>query len=155
MSTSKPAPRRSPRTSTAKSSNEKPSTTDQMAEDASATTVEYPDGAPEFLVPLAVRPRTRRAEFKRRYARVLEGYERADKLRKALDEDNPPMSDQMKIMAELDDVYQGIVDMLAIAAVDPEKYQVWADEVEDAELLQAFNAYNVRTQPGEASSSTS
>lgn len=152
MTTSKSTPRRAPR---AKAEDEKPSTTDQMAEDAAAAPIDYPDGAPEFLVSLAIRPRSRRAEFKRRYAAVLEGYERADVLRKALDQDEPPMSDQMKIMAEMDDVYQAIIETLAIAAVDPEKYEAWADEVDDDELLQTFSAYNTRTQPGEASSSTS
>jgi hypothetical protein len=154
MTTSKSTPRRAPR-STGKAEGEKTSITDQMGEDAQAATVEYPDGAPEFIVPLAIRPRSRRAEFKRRYAAVLERYERANKLRNALDEENPPPSEQMKIMAELDEVYQAVIEALEIVAVDPEQYKMWADEVEDADLMQTFTAYNVRTQPGEASSSTS
>lgn len=152
MTTSKSAPRRTPRT---KAVEEKPSVVDQMAEDAAADSVEYPEGAPEFLVPLAIKPRSRRAEFKRCYAKVLENYERTDELRRQLSQEDPPMSKQMEIMAELDEVYQAIVDTLSIAAVAPDEFQVWADEVDDADLLQTFNAYNTRTQPGEASSSAS
>lgn len=156
MTTSKPAPRRAPRASTAKVAAAKPSIVDEMAEEAEAPE-EYPPGTPEFLVPLAIRPRSRRAEFKRRYALVLDKYEKMREFKDVIEaEESPPPPEQMRIMAELDDVLQSIDDTLRLAAVDEAKYTEWSDSLEDDDqLMQVFHVFQKRSQPGEASSSTS
>lgn len=154
MTTSKTTPRRTPRTTAAKTEDEQPSTTDQLAEDA--VPPEFAPGTPEFLVPLAVKPRSRRAEFKRLYAEVIERYESVSKYRELVEaKDEPPVSEQMRISADLDLVAQAIDDVLRFVAVDQDAYAAWSDDVSDDELMKAFNTYQKRAQPGEASSSTS
>jgi hypothetical protein len=47
-----------------------------------------------------------------------------------------------------------IEDYLRIVAADEDKFQAWALEVSDADLLRTFRVYQRKTQPGEAESST-
>lgn len=154
MTTAK-SPRRAPRaTPKPESKPDEPSTVDQLAEDA--TPEEFEPGTPEFLVPLAVKPRGRRAEFKRLYADVIARYEDIVKYRAAVQaEEELPMSEQMRISAELDEVGQAIDDLLRFVAVDRAAYDAWSGEVSDDDLMKTFNIYQKRAQPGEASSSTS
>lgn len=155
MTTAKSPRRAAPRaTPKPEPKPDEPSVVDQLAEDAAPP--EYPPGVPEFLTPLAVKPRSRRAEFKRRYAVVVERYEAIVKYRAIVEaKENPPMSEQLRISAELDEVGQAIDDMLRFVAVDPDAYEAWSAEVEDNDLHTTFNVYQKRAQPGEASSSTS
>lgn len=155
MTTAKPSTRRAtPKAASAKSDT-KPSTVDEMAEEA--VPVDYPPGTPELLSPLSLRPRSRRAEFKRRYSSIVKKYESMKELRAIVEADqDPPEHEKLRISAELDDVYQAIDDVLRIVAADPQVYAVWSDELEDDNVLMTvFNVYQRRAQPGEASSSMS
>lgn len=131
---------------------DEPSVVDQLAEDALPT--EYPEGAPELLPYLALRPRSRRAEFKRRYAEVVEFQKKISAKHKSVT-DKSPLADQMRMAADLDDLYERIDQVLEIAAADAKAYRAWSDEVDDETLMRTFNVYAVRSQPGEASSSAS
>lgn len=154
MTTARSNTRKTP----SKPSSPKPSLVDQMGEDAAAADAEFPEGAPEFKPPLALRPRSRRAELKRRLAEAAERFDKVNELRKDLGEDGdeePPVAVKMRVAAEMDELYQAIDDALRVAAVDPEAYAAWSDEASDEELGQTFNAYQARSQPGEAPSSAS
>jgi len=137
---------------------DEPSLVDQLADEVKTKTA-FPPGAPELKVMLAIQPRSRRAAFKRRYAEVAEASTGVRKLEsetnKIKDTDERKPAAQLRLWAEADDLYQHIIDMLRIAAVDEEKFDVWADEVSDEDLNATFAAYQERAQPGEAPSSTS
>jgi len=133
-------------------SKEQPSLVDQLAEDAAPE--EYPAGVPELLPFLQIRPRSRRAEFKRRYAEVIDFQKKVSAKYKAVT-GKAPLSEKMRMAADLDDLYERIDQTLEIAAADPKAYRKWSDEVDDENLLKTFNVYSVRSQPGEASSSAS
>ena len=130
---------------------------DQMAEDAVEVPTEYPPGVPELKTMLAIQPRSRRAAFKRKYAEVAEfmatvrDLEKSTKKIKNADERQVA---ELRLWAEVDELYQRIVDALRIAAVDETKFDAWADEVQDEDLQTTFAVYQQRTQPGEAPSST-
>lgn len=139
--------------------NETPSVVDQMAEDVEAADapVEYPPGAPEFKVLLAVR-RGRRAEFKRLLADI------ADKSNLARDGQNAlkKIKDERRkerelflLSAQIDEAMELIEQALRLVAVDTEKYDAWVADVSDADLQATWGAYQNRTQPGEASGSAS
>ncbi|HEX6969046.1 MAG TPA: hypothetical protein VF174_09590 [Micromonosporaceae bacterium] len=131
---------------------EQPSLVDQLAEDAVPT--EYPEGAPELLPFLQLRPRSRRAAFKRQYAEVIDLQKEVTSRSKGVTEKSSP-SAQMRLAADLDDLYEQIDQLMQLAAVDEAAYRKWADEVDDETLLVTFNVYAARSQPGEASSSAS
>jgi hypothetical protein len=133
-----------------------------MGDDAEAVDAptEYPEGVPALKSFLAIRPRSRRAEFKRK---LSEFFAQQDKVQKIQDDmlelqkqsGKVDQAAQMSVWADADDMYQLVDDLLRIAAVDPEEYAAWSDEVDDNDLMTTFNVYQQRTQPGEASSSTS
>ena len=131
---------------------QQPSVIDQLAEDALPT--EYPEGAPELLPYLQLRPRSRRAQFKRKYAEVIAFQEELQKKHKGITPESP-VADQMRLSADVDELYERIDELMELAAVDPGAYRKWADEVADEMLLQTFQVYAQRSQPGEASSSAS
>lgn len=137
------------------------SVVDQMAEDAEAVTTppEFPPGAPELKPLLAIRPRSRRAEFKRRYAEIAEqkplieaAQKESAKLKQGSDE---RYAAELRLWAQMDDFYEKVDGALRLAAIDEDAYTKWSDEVGDEDLAQTFSAYQARTQPGEAPSSTS
>lgn len=137
------------------------SVVDQMAEDAEAVTAppEFPAGAPDLKPLLAIRPRSRRAEFKRRYAEIAEqkpGMEVAQKAAAKLKQGSDERyAAELRLWAQMDDFYDKVDAALRLAAIDPDAYAAWSDAVSDEDLAQTFSAYQARTQPGEAPSSTS
>jgi hypothetical protein len=147
------------RTGTVKKADE-PSVVDAMVEDAEQVTAppEYPAGAPEFKVLLAVRPRGRRADFKRLLASIAEKSpelrERQEAL-SALTGKSEREAASYRLWADMDEVNELVEDALRIAAVDLEKFDTWATEASDEDLQATWVAYQSRAQPGEASSSTS
>jgi hypothetical protein len=131
---------------------------DQMAEDAVEVPTEYPPGVPELKTMLAIQPRSRRAAFKRKYAEVAEymsTVRELEKNTKKIKSDDERQVAELRLWAEVDELYQRIIDALRIAAVDEAKFDAWADEVSDEDLQATFAVYQQRTQPGEAPSSTS
>lgn len=137
------------------------SVVDAMAEDAEAVTAppEFPPGCPELKPLLAIRPRSKRAEFKRRYAEIAEQKPLIDEAQKAVTKlkagSDARYAAELRLWAEMDDFYEKVDAALRLAAIDEDAYSKWSDEVGDEELAQAFNAFQARTQPGEALSSTS
>jgi hypothetical protein len=135
------------------------SVVDQMGEDATPVAPdEYPPGTPELKPMLSIRPRSRRAEFKRKISEInaalaeCKRIEAEGKRAKGVEEQQ---SAQFRLSAAMDDLYQIMDEALTLAAVDPDAYAKWSDEASDVDLNAAFTVYQRRTQPGEASSSTS
>lgn len=137
------------------------SVVDQLADDAESVEApkEYPPGVPALKTLLAIRPRSRRAEFKRRYAEVAELNVKVKALQaeatKHKSGSNERYAADLRVWAEMDDMLDIVDKALRLAAVDPEAYAAWSDEVSDDDLMLTFNVYQQRTQPGEALSSTS
>lgn len=132
-----------------------PSMVDQLAEDAIPD--EYPAGSPELLPYLQIRPRSRRAAFKRKYAELAELQESAQLVQKAakVDDADGDVADKLRLWADLDDIYQLMEELLEMAALDSAAYQKWLLEADDQALATVFQVYVKRSQPGEASSSAS
>lgn len=135
---------------------EKTTKLDAIADDAELP--EYPEGAPLLQSYLKIRPRSKRAEFKRKFADVSEMQKEIDAIKAsgALNEAGDNQAAKLRAWAQLDDMYQQIDELLEMAAVNPAAYREWSDTTEDdTQLVAVFNAYMKRTQPGEASSSAS
>src|SRR5690606_29149193 len=66
---------------------QQPSVSDQLAEDALPTA--YREGAPELLPYLQLRRRSRRAQFKRKYAEVIAFQEELQKKHKGITPESP------------------------------------------------------------------
>lgn len=134
--------------------NEEPSVLDALVDDAAAPT-DYPEGAPLLQPYLQIRPRSKRAEFKRKFADLGKIQDKVKEVRKSglLTSEDP--SDQLRLSAELDDMYEQMLELLEMAAVSPAAFREWAEAVDDGDLIAVFNVYMRRTQPGEASSSAS
>ncbi len=128
------------------------SAVDDLADDAVPAV--YPEGAPLLRPYLQIRPRSRRAEFKRKFADFTALQGKLDEIRQsgALGED-AGHADRLRAWADLDDMYQKMDELMALAAVNPDAYREWSDEVDDADLVAVFNVFMQATQPGEASSS--
>jgi hypothetical protein len=142
------------------SDNEKTSVIDQMIEDVEATEApqEYPVGAPEFKVLLALRPRGRRAEFKRLLADIAEksGQARDGQVTlKRVKDERRKERELFLLSAYIDEALELIDKALRLVAVDEAKYDAWSAEASDEDLQTTWAVYQNRTQPGEASSSTS
>lgn len=125
---------------------------DDLADDAVPPV--YPEGAPLLRQYLQIRPRSKRAEFKRKFADFTAMQAKVDEIKKsgAL-ADDADQGDRLRAWADLDDMYQQMDDLMALAAVDPDAYREWSDEVADDDLVNVFNVFMKATQPGEASSS--
>jgi hypothetical protein len=135
---------------------------DALHEDAGALE-EYPAGCPELTPYLKLRPRSRRSQFKRQLAEVtkLEDMVRdLNKRVKAIRTTKKPTPEgaaiQLRLMADVDDMYQEMDTLLSIAAVDAEAWREWSDNLaDDNDLARVFQLYMKRSQTGEASSSAS
>jgi hypothetical protein len=142
------------------------SVVDQMAADA-APPVEYPPGTPELVEIKHVRPRQRRADVKREFKKFQVVQEKLDGFRSAgvfdeLDESaeekpaDPGLPEQrIEASAVLDEMLQTMDDVLGMCASDPAAYQRWSAEADDDLLSTVFGVWSARSQPGEASSSSS
>jgi hypothetical protein len=154
MTTAKP---RTPRKTPVKPAAELPSVVDQMGEDAALPT-EYPPGVPELRPLLDVRPRGRRAEFKRLLAKVAERSPELQREQQGLEGIKSVEAREvasLRLWASMDDLFEVIEEALRLVAVDPGKFDTWVAEASDEDLQIAWAVYQQRTQPGEASSSTS
>lgn len=136
---------------------EQPSAVDELAADA--VPAEYPEGAPLLQPYLQIRPRSKRAEFKRKYAEFADIQSQMQKVEASgvLKDDGGADPDrgaaQLRVWADMDDYYQMMDDLMAMAAVNPDAYREWSDEADDAELVAVFQVYAKRSQPGEVSRS--
>jgi len=133
---------------------------DQMAADVEAIDVpaEFPPGTPELKSYLALRPRSRRAEFKRVLAQVAEMSPQLKREQAAiakLKEEGAREAASMRLWASLDELYELVEKALRLVAVDAEKFDAWAAEVDDDTLQLVWAVYQQKAQPGEASSSAS
>lgn len=135
---------------------------DALRDDAAALT-EYPTGCPELIPFLELRPRSRRARFKRKFAEctaledtVKDVQKRAKKLA-ATTKVTPELAAlRMRLSADVDDLFGLMDEVLSIAADDEAKWRVWSDGLDDDnDLARVFQLYMQRSQPGEASSSAS
>lgn len=145
------------------------SAVDRLADDAAAAKpdaveapTEYPAGAPALKPMLAIRPFSKRAEFKRRYAEVAQAKGMIAEAQREVAQIDPKKDEdahyaaQLRLWAVMDDVYEKVNAALRLAAVDVEAYDAWSDTLEDDnDLMTTFNVYQYRTQPGEARGSTS
>lgn len=154
-----------------------PDAVDQLADDAAAETLEYPEGAPELLPVLAL-PRMRRADAYEVLGHIQDQQRQVKQLER--DDEGEPTGDpdlddglteedaELKPV-ELDPLSYGaqyrvvayIEQYLGVVAKSPKAYAAWVagpngnDGVSDADLVKTFNVYMRRSQPGEAASSTS
>lgn len=150
-----------PRTRTTTKTDADPSVVEQMADDAATATApkEFPPGAPEFKALLGVRPRSRRAEFKRCYAAIAE-MNVTIKALQAEAKQHDEGSDQryaaeIRLWAQMDELGELAEAALRLVAVAPDAFEAWVLEVSDEDLMTTFSAYQAMAQPGEASSSAS
>ena len=141
---------------------DEPTVLEQLAEDAEQIDqpTEYPKGAPALKPMLAIRPFSKRAQFKRYYAEVAEFKAELDKMQAEVKKhkagSNEHYAAQILMWAAMDEVFERVNAALRLAAVDPEAYDRWSDNLQDDnDLMTTFNVYQQRTQPGEASSSAS
>lgn len=146
-----------PRAVAKKDTAPKVSVVDSLAEDAAAVEMptEYPKGAPSLRPMLAIRPFSKRAEFKRRYAEVAETKGKLTELQAELAQleqgTDAHYAAQLRMWAAMDDIFEKVNDALRLAAVDQEAYDAWSDALtDDNDLMTTFNVYQQRTQPGEA-----
>jgi len=135
---------------------------DALREDADAL-AEYPPGCPELVPFLELRPRSRRARFKRKFAEctaledtVKDVQKRAKKL-SATSKVTPELQAlRMQLSADVDDLFGLMDEVLEIAAADEVKWRAWSDGLaDDNDLARVFQLYMTRSQPGEASGSAS
>jgi hypothetical protein len=141
----------------AKKAEPEVSVVDQLADDAATVEMptEYPKGAPALKVMLAIRPFSKRGEFKRRYAEVAETKGELAKLQAELTSleqgTDAHYAAQLRVWAAMDDIFEKVNAALRLAAVDVEAYDAWSDGItDDNDLMTTFNVYQQRTQPGEA-----
>lgn len=142
---------------------DEPTVIDEMAAEAVPEPVEYPAGTPLLKPYVQIRPRSKRALFKRQYAQFTNMQDTVSALSKAARDagsddavklpDVAQAAENMRLWADADDLYQQMDDLMRLAAVDDTEYTVWSDQVDDKDLIRAFQAYMQESQPGEASSS--
>lgn len=139
---------------------DEPTLIDALADEAAPEPAEYPVGAPLLKPYLQIRPRSRRAEFKRRYAEFATMQDTVGALAKAANATDAPKlpeaqqaAENMLLWADADDLYQKMDDLMRLAAVDEVEYTAWSDDADDKDLIATFQVYMRVSQPGEASSS--
>lgn len=129
------------------------------AVDDEAIPPEYPPGAPVLMTIAQIRPRSKRAEFKRKLADFTGLQEAAEKMQAGASATKPDgkadQPTQIRTWADMDDLYQLMVELMELAAVNPEHCLEWTDAADDQELLAVFQVFMRKAQPGEAPSSTS
>lgn len=139
---------------------DEPTLIDALAAEAAPEPAEYPAGAPLLKPYLQIRPRSRRAEFKRQYAKFATMQDTVGALSKAANATDAPKlpeaqqaAENMLLWADADDLYQKMDDLMRLAAVDEVEYTAWSDDADDKDLIATFQVYMRVSQPGEASSS--
>jgi len=122
--------------------------------DEEANPPEYPDGSPLLMTIAQIRPRSKRAVFKRLLADFLEKQGAVNLLVPKADSDATDQATKVRSWAEMDELYQQMAELMELAAANPEHCVAWTDEADDAQLLAVFQVFMRRAQPGEAPSST-
>lgn len=131
----------------------KPSAVDALQDDAAPA--QMPEGAPEFRSYLRL-PFRKRARFYRSFASLQDKQEQVSKLdRKQKTKKGLTKEEMADAAGQFYEVLGEMEDLLRIAAVDPEVFETWMENVEDEEFQRTFSAYVQWSQPGEASSSDS
>lgn len=127
-------------------SDDEPSVSEQMAEEARAAKTRKPKGSPQ-LWPFAQLPRRRRADF---FA-PLRGLNIA-----ALSGIDPSNVEDLGAAADLFSLLAGIEDALRVVAVPDAgvDFDEWAEKATDETLMALFQWYMDRFTPGEAKSSS-
>jgi hypothetical protein len=137
------------------------SVVDQMADDANPP--EYPEGAPALIEYRYLYPRSKRGEFKRKLATFQESQTKLNAAKEAglfeqIEQDDLTAEQQqarIMLAADADDMFALMDDLMRMCAANPDGYDAWARSVDDAGLAKVFEVFMQRSQPGEASSSTS
>lgn len=142
-----------------------PSVLDDIAQDALTSVADvaddYPEGTPELVPYLQLRPRSRRAAFKRKYAEFARIEDQVKDMNRRLKEVGDDVevtpevtSLRMRLWADADDMYQLMDETLELAASDEVAYRAWSDNMDDDnQLSTVFSLYLKLSQPGEALSS--
>ena len=105
-----------------------------------------------------MRPRSRRGEFKRLLAELTELNPQLRAEQAAISEIKDQAAREaasMRLWARMDEMYEIVEKALRLVAVDVEKFDAWAAEVSDEDLQTTWAVYQMKAQPGEASSSAS
>jgi hypothetical protein len=134
---------------------------DERVDDANPP--DYPDGTPTLIEYRFLYPRSKRGEFKRLLAKFRGSQ---DKLNSAKDDglfdedkDDELTAEQqearIELAADADDLFDLMDRLMRMCAADPDEYDAWTRKVEDTVLTEVFTVFMARSQPGEASSSTS
>lgn len=138
------------------------SVVDQMADDANPP--EYPEGTPALIEYRFLYPRSKRGEFKRLLATFRRSQEKLNTAKDGglfdeVDKDDELTAEQqearIELAADADDLFDLMDRLMRMCAADPDVYDAWTRQVEDAVLTEVFSVFMARSQPGEASSSTS
>lgn len=109
---------------------------------------EYPEGAPLLTPYPKIRPRSKLAQFKRRFAEVAALQERVTNAMPAgAFEPDASTAGKLAVWADADALLAAMDELMALAAVNPEAYREWSDQADDDALLAAFTAYMARSQP--------
>jgi hypothetical protein len=136
---------------------DKPSTTERLADDAAADQLTYEPGTPRFLAYLEM-PRMRRAQA---YS-ALSAIQAQNQKTRLSDGDDPAEEEALTQAAAATQVYDAgerykvialIEEYLAVCAEDEAVFRLWALSIDDAVLIKTFSVYQKLSQPGEASSS--
>ena len=123
--------------------------------DEEANPPEYPAGSPLLHTIAEIRPRSRRAQFKRLLADFLEKQAAVNLLGLATDTEDMEQAAKVRSWAEMDELYQQMAELMELAAKNPTHCVEWTDNATDEALLAVFQVFMRRAQPGEAPSSTS
>lgn len=135
---------------------------DALRDDAGAL-AEYPPDTPELVPYLELKPRSRRSRFKRKFAEctaledtIKDVQKRAKSLARTTKVTPELSAMRMRLSADVDDLFQVMDEVLTIAAVDELAWRDWSDNLaDDNDLARVFQLYMQRSQPGEASGSSS
>jgi hypothetical protein len=145
---------------TADEAKAQPTLVDAIAEDAKAADEppDYPEGAPEFYALMRV-PYRQRAEAIRKYGEVqayLKAHPGVGQDRDEDDSDNSESSETDWVATADKFELVGLLDeFLLTVAVDRGAYEAWPERTDVGVFMQTWSAWQGRTQPGEASSSSS
>lgn len=132
---------------------DEPTTVDALQADAAPR--EFPKGSPELIGYMRL-PFRKRARFFKMFSELQAQQtelEKLDKKRKRVK--NPSQEMMMEQATGLYELYGAMDELLEMASADPEKYRDWVESNDDDSFQELFSIYIERSQPGEASSSSS
>lgn len=125
------------------------SRTEALADEA--TPAVKPPGSPE-LWPFLKLPRRQRAQFMQQVGPLMDKSESLSDLKELADDDGTVSAEEA---ADLFAMLADIEDVLRTTANDPAKFDRWAREAPDDQLMELLAWYMQTFQPGEAQASPS